>query len=613
MTEVAAPLQSAAGRKTSRLRLARATLSMMLCPIPAMAVALQPAAAPSRPCPTVDSCIAALIAAAQARRQVHEEVRRRLVEFGDDAVEALVPLLMHADRRVRDSAGLSLAGFRRIDPRHLPDLIAAWRDGDALSRLRRGNGWMPRSIAATGTDEAFDLLWQDYLRDPHHGSNAQVFFALADMGDRIRPRLEERFAACRADETGTACEGIYSLLRELHPPFPPWSVEAVVDLVGNARSDEVRREAEMELARLNHPAALVPLQRRLAAYPEAAALEDRGWDVRSLIGAVARYGAAARASGPAIGHYLGARHDEDLRAEAALALGQVEDPDAIPALLALEPDLGSDWLLAYNVAESLGRLRAAEARSLLGALARDHWHGGVRNNAARALNAIGGGAFARPDVAGDGQPYPVQRNEQGEEYLYFGNLRFAGDDASRRCRAGDEATVRLARAPVGTIRWPRRGTAIVDLADVDESIERSIRDRVDVRQARGSVMAVLAVRDGLLVGFNAGEFGGGLFHLPEQGTARPLLGEQVVAAWRMGRQLYLSTGVAHGVLDTGHLYVVDPDRLRVERIVRLPASPRGLAISSRRAVIVETQAGDLVVRADGTLADAGSFDACGEA
>ena len=130
--------------------------------------------------------------------------------------------------------------------------------------------------------------------------------------------------------------------------------------------------------------------------------------------------------------YLGAAYDEDLRADAALALGRIDAREAVPALLALAPDLADDWVLAYNVAESLGRLRATGARPLLERLARDYWHRGVRNNATRALNAIAGGAFASyAGAAADDPPYAGSRGENDEELAYLGDLRFAGDDASR--------------------------------------------------------------------------------------------------------------------------------------------------------------------------------------
>ncbi len=571
-----------------------------------------PAEVPAATCASVESCIAALKAQARSHRQVSEAVRARLATFGDSAVDALVPLLLDNDLWVRESAGLALTEFRRIEPRHLPALLHAWRKGDTINNQGQGNGWLPRPIAATGSEEALRLLWQNFLRDPMMMSNAQVFFALAMFPDQIRPLVLERFKTCKGDKSGEACEGLYELLAELEPRFPPWSVEAIVDLAANARSDGVREGAELQLVELKHPAGLAPIQRRLAsASPESALGDDGRWEARTLIRAVAGYGGAARSSGPKIARYLESRFDEDLRTEAALALGRVEDSTAVPVLLALEPQLSDDWLLAYNVAESLGRIGAAEAKPLLSRLAANHWHSGVRNNAARALNALVGGSFARPGIESDPQPYSIPRGEDGTEYLYMGELRFAGDDAGRSCSLSDgERPQTLESDPVGLVRWPGRDIQQLEYSGVPGSDSRQVRRRIPVATVQGEVSAILPVRSGQLVAFAAGEFGGGLYFLPTGGSARKLIDDNVAFAWQMGGRLYVAGGLSHLFMDRGHIYVVDPIRMKVERSIRLPASPRRLSASSRHAVIVGTASGELAIGEDGALIQPETLDYC---
>ncbi len=565
---------------------------------------LQEAAAPA--CDTVAACIAALRADVASRRQVGEPVRLRLAELGEPAADALVALLTDASPMVRESAGLALTYFGRIDPRHLPTLVRAWREGDA-GGSRPGNGWLPRPIAATGTDEALRLLWADFERDPETGSNAQVFFALAwHLPEQTRPLLLARIAACRGSADGAPCAGIYALLAEFRPPFPDWSIAPILDLAEQARSDDVRASAEATLAFRSHPAALAPLQRRLAALPPEVRREY--WSVRRLIGQIAQYGAAARASGPAIIPYLGAAHGEHLRADAALALGRIDARAAVPALLALAPDLADDWLLAYNVAESLGRLRAAEARPLLERLAAGYWHRGVRHNAARALNMISGGAFTDPASAGDGAAYPAPRGPDGVEYMYFGHLRFAGDDAADSCDPQGER--RFAQDPVAVLR-PRGGAVTeLTLVPVAAAARAAFRRQIPHAVARGEVQFALPVDEGTLVGFNGGEFGGGLVLLPDEGTPRTLTGEPMAFAWRTGNRLFLAAGLAHLMLDTGHVYVVDPVRLRIERTIRLPASPQRLYAAPDGTAIVDTEAGQVAVGADGQLVDVERVRGC---
>jgi HEAT repeat protein len=585
---------------------------MLLSPAPA---AQPPGDVASETCATLEACVAKIrdrSAAANTGSGMDEQI----VQFGDAAIEALVPMLADPDPEIRGRAGSLLASFRHIDPRHLPALVEAWRHGDTINNQGRGNGWMPVPIAATGTDEALRLLWADMLRDPEQGSNSQVFFALARFGERLRPLAHAQLRSCTVEWT-KRCDGVISLFNELDgrfprpvlPAMPQWAVDELVELVEQPTA--ARDAAVYALARLRHPAALPGLRRELDGISENDRDSDREWQTRMLIESIAAYGEAARGAGPAMAPYLDGRHDPDLRAEAALGLGQVGDRSSIAALMATAPDLRDDWLLAYNVAESLGRLRATQARSLLEGLQLQYWHRGVRNNAARALNMIAGGRFARPDVAEDGRAYPVPRDEQGNEYLYMGDLRYAGDDASRWCSlSGDERRIALSQDPVGEIVWPSRGGATLKPGGVDDARQVEIRREIPVRQVQGRVVTVLPVRSDRLVGFNGGEFGGGLYHLPRRGPARALLGEPVVAAWLMGGKLYVAAGLAHLVLDQGHLYVIDPRRLRVERTIRLPASPWRLAVSSHGAVIVETREGHVAIREDGRLIDPGRIGDC---
>jgi HEAT repeat protein len=542
-------------------------------------------------------------------------IYRDIVQFGAPAVDALVPMLTDPDLNIRERAGYLLAQFPSVDPRHLPALVEAWRHGDTINHQGRGNGWLPRAIAATGTDEALRLLWADYERDPEQGSNSQTFFALAwGFPERVRPLLLARIAACReSDGAGIRdgnyrgpCAGIYTLLQEFRPPFPAWSTPAILDLAQHARSDDVRAGAEDTLAGFSNPAALALLQRRLAALPHGPGTERR-WEVSRLIMQIVRYGAAAQASGPAIIPYLDAAYDEDLRADAALALGQIEAPSAARALLALARDLADDWLLAYNVAESLGRLHVAAARPLLERLASDYWHRGVRNNAARALNMIAGGRFENLAASASGASRPPPRDGSGEELMYTGRLRFTGDDASSPCIGSSERP--LVQDPVGMLRGPRIGVALVSPTEMSTAARGALRRAIPVRFAQGQVVFALPTPDGELVGLNGGEFGGGLIVVDEQGEPQQVFGEPVAFAWQMGGRLYVAAGLAHLVLDTGHLYVVDPARHRIDRTIRLPASPQHL-YATRDGAVIGTAAGQVAIRQDGQLVDPERMHGC---
>lgn len=596
-------------------------LLLGLISLPLVARAQSSDGAPATPCATLDECISHVLASARTHRQIGEDARGRIAAYGAAAVDRLVPLLSHADPFVRESAGLALHAIPEIHPRHLPALVEAWRHGDTPYRRGRGNGWMPLPIAATATEEALGLLWADMLRDPEHGSNAQVFFGLARFGDRLRPLVHRQLQRCAAEWT-PVCNGILSLFRELDgrlprpaPPLrPQWAMDELLALV---ESRPAAPDAAVDmLAALRHPAALPHLQRRLRDLaPDDAWQEglgsEREWDARMLMGRIASYGEAARASGPAIARYLDPRSSAELRAEAAVALGRIGDRSAIPAILAAAVNLGDDWLLAYDVAESLGRLRAEEARPLLETLRRGHWHRGVRNNAGRALNMLDGGVFARPGLPGDGSPYPAPRDEEGLEYIYFGHLRYAGDDAAPSCLGASGDRLRLEQDPVRPIRWPRRGTARLEVTRSSEARARELREMVSEDLARGNPVGQLPTRSGHLVAFNGGEFGGGLFAVPHpRGAPLVLLGDPIVAMWRMGAKLYVAAGLDHLGNDVGAVYIVNLQSLRVERGIRLPGSPVRFAAVASRSVIVSTAQGDIAIGEDGSLADPQAFGAC---
>ncbi len=356
-----------------------------------------------------------------------------------------------------------------------------------------------------------------------------------------------------------------------------------------------------------HAAAREAAQRKLAAFPATEALQNH-WEAQRLINGVADYGAANRASGPVIAGYLDKRFDEDLRASAALALGAIADRSAIPALLALAPELGDDWLLAYNAAESLGRLHAAEARPLLERLARDHWHRGVRHNASRALAMLDGGAFARPGVPEDAAP-----SERQDVFALFALTRHDADVAPQSCAVPDRTR---STDTHGRIAWSGPAAAAFASAALPQRFagrfSASDSRRMPQDLGQGGVVAVEPEAWGHLVALNGGEFGGGLAYLPKSGPAFTLVREPVGAMWRMGGRIYVAAGLSHLLLDYGHLYVIDPAGPRVERTIRLPASPIRLTALSERLVVVTTEAGDLAVRDDGTLVDAAVAGDCPE-
>jgi hypothetical protein len=600
-----------------RSRIAASLLA--LCACAAAGAAQQHSPAGAEACATLAECIAGVRnPPARPPGGGTDGMREQIRRFGDEAVDALVPMLLDPDRALRQRAGYLLSGFERIDPRQLPALVQAWRHGEA-DGPGTGNGWLPRAIAATGTAEALRLLWADYLRDPDIGSNSQVFGALARFPrEMMEPLVAARFEQCRADASGGACTGLFALLHEIEAPLPAWSREAVASLAAGAASDETRWIAERALVALRDPRGLAAYRQRLER-AEGDGEQGDGWHRAWLIESIGSYGVEASAAAPLVARALAGSRDERVRASAALALGRLGDPAAAPALLAAA-GIEEDWLLAYNVAESLGRLRAADARPFLERLAAGYWHQGVRNNAKRALNAIAGRGFSLSGDGGDDAERASLPDPEAEEgsaaaesgRIELGYLRHPDDRPSRCFMLGeDERTQPMPSDEAGVPAWPVRGIEQLRFVAVAPAVRDSVRRRISVREVQGIVRFAVPARDGRLVALDGGEFGGGLYHLPRTGSARPLFEEPVAALWRMNGRIYVAAGLSHLVLDFGHLYEIDPVRLAVTRRIRLPAAPTGIGAAAGRAIVVETARGDLGIRADGRLVDVASISACG--
>ncbi|HEX7664553.1 MAG TPA: hypothetical protein VF407_08585, partial [Polyangiaceae bacterium] len=71
---------------------------------------------------------------------------------------------------------------------------------------------------------------------------------------------------------------------------------------------------------------------------------------------------------------------------------------------------------------------------------------------------------------------------------------------------------------------------------------------------------IKATEDGFLIGFDAGEYGGGLYWFSKDGKQRKKLGsENVIGFAELSNGLVVVTGLAHLGMSVGHLAIVDKD------------------------------------------------------
>jgi hypothetical protein len=101
----------------------------------------------------------------------------------------------------------------------------------------------------------------------------------------------------------------------------------------------------------------------------------------------------------------------------------------------------------------------------------------------------------------------------------------------------------------------------------------------------------ISFRGGYLVGYDSGEFGGGLFHFDTQGRfVRSLTAENTVRIVPTASGAIVFTGLAHGGSDNGHVLRLgfNKNRWRTKSI-RLPGAPRIVLPEANGSFLVLTR------------------------
>lgn len=156
----------------------------------------------------------------------------KLVEFGDEAVIALIPLLSHSNCQVRKRVGYVIHQFPEIKAEHTNVLIEAHKSGVP---------WLEIPIGRTQTDEALDFLWLQFLYDPQEDSNVQAMMGLARLGEKVHPKIEPVITRCRFEIEARVCFGLVEL-SEFFVSFPE-SAEPLFEKLANHPSlDEFQKQ-----------------------------------------------------------------------------------------------------------------------------------------------------------------------------------------------------------------------------------------------------------------------------------------------------------------------------------------------------------------------------------
>jgi HEAT repeat protein len=345
-----------------------------------------------------------------------EKYAIRLEKFGLPAKRELLKHALGADRGWRNLSGAILMHWHSFEPADVPVLIAALH--------KEPGGWIARPLGQIGTREAIEALAEDVRL---HGAQNQSGGALSQIGDRVFPYLlpllsddrQWRDAAwIMRDMKTKAADGLDTWLAiALDPARPERDRVGALRGVGilgstakmvapkirpllsaNDSDGMIYETAKKVLAAMGDET--MASETVSACAPSTYPFEE-SFDSTMCLERAAAYGDAVLPyANPILTTFTNSRTGAD-RASGASFLGYIGYGPARQRLLELLQD--SDWRVVYAAARSLGWLGAREAIPDLTAVARTHWLGDVRNEAANVISDLrsSDGSTSRP-AARDG-------------------------------------------------------------------------------------------------------------------------------------------------------------------------------------------------------------------
>jgi hypothetical protein len=148
----------------------------------------------------------------------------------------------------------------------------------------------------------------------------------------------------------------------------------------------------------------------------------------------------------------------------------------------------------------------------------------------------------------------------------------------------------------------------VDLVRLDAESQRQLPIPPQVKLSKKMIgrRSLQSTSGGWLVGFDAGEFGGGLWWFSRDGSQTiELLSENVHAIYKVKTTILILTGLAHVSLNYGHLYKFNdiPDKASVTSVANLGGSPEASTLDAAGNIVIATPDSVLRVETDGKVND----------
>lgn len=574
-------------------------------------------------CVDVNACMARLFEVAEPAEAHYLtvssrewEVARRLSQFGDAAAKELVPLLAQTDIDVAQVAAAALREMDSIDPRYLPDIVAALDSGKDL-------GWLPVALGKIDDPEAAREAVKRYLKDGDAGGN-QISFAVERIGERALPFLIEA-SLCKNGCPTNRHYLIGYILGEMDTQVRARAARQIIDalsdvalvetragmvcMIGNLGKPAINVERDLLQLRRDDPPirnctdrALIGIHSEFAGKVFARALGEQP-DIL-ILRDLAELKTKGKAAGPAVERLLKSHdHDRELRIGAARTLGYLEYTPAVPTLIKLLND-DSDVVMNLVAAEALASIGGVQADEALREAAAIHWHPYVRQAALPVKKMQDDSEFE------EDRNFPMN---------FFAYQHFSTESCeSIRGRMVEESRDTKLYSRYAAKELDRLAYMIETVSfTVEDEAERRSEDKngvIEIRQdnvkeVREEVRQVpekgLKVEGGWVVGSDRGEWGGELVFIDNSGQAEMILKANVEDIYRLGKRYIAITGLAHMFSNEGAIYelkVGADGRWYAEFWRSLPGAPSSSYFVETSELFIDTYSGgSILIAADGRM------------
>jgi hypothetical protein len=143
-----------------------------------------------------------------------------------------------------------------------------------------------------------------------------------------------------------------------------------------------------------------------------------------------------------------------------------------------------------------------------------------------------------------------------------------------------------------------RGEASDGLGSCTKRTKVDLPPQVKLAKDMIGTRSLLRTSGGWLIGFDAGEFGGGLWWFSRDGhDSKKLLSENVHAIYETSDGIFVLAGLAHLSMDNGEIdrFVDTPESVSVKYIVSLGGSPEASTVAPNGQIVVATTHSVLLV------------------